>query len=84
MDDFKFKKKYGQNFLKDDRIVEKIEIRNIYKILIMAVMAFHPTFIILAGSINNDVLMILLSFYIILYLIKWALSLLTIIALLMK
>ena len=53
------------------RIVEKIEIRNIYKILIMAVMAFHPTFIILAGSINNDVLMILLSFYIILYLIKW-------------
>ena len=53
------------------RIVEKIEIKNIYKILIMAVMAFHPTFIILAGSINNDVLMILLSFYIILYLIKW-------------
>ena len=53
------------------RIVEKIEIRNIYKILIMVVMAFHPTFIILAGSINNDVLMILLSFYIILYLIKW-------------
>ena len=53
------------------RIVEKIEIKNIYKIFIMAVMAFHPTFIILAGSINNDVLMILLSFYIILYLIKW-------------
>lgn len=53
------------------RIVEEIEIKNIYKILIMAVMAFHPTFIILAGSINNDVLMILLSFYIILYLIKW-------------
>ena len=24
MGDFKFKKKYGQNFLKDDRIVEKI------------------------------------------------------------
>ena len=53
------------------RIVQKIEIKNIYKILIMAVMAFHPTFIILAGSINNDVLMILSSFYIILYLIKW-------------
>ncbi len=53
------------------RIVERIEIKNIYKILIMSVMAFHPTFIILAGSINNDVLMILLSFYIILYLIKW-------------
>lgn len=54
------------------RIVEKIKIKNIYKILIMAVMAFQPTFIILAGSINNDVLMILLSFYIILYLIKWS------------
>lgn len=53
------------------RILEKIEIKNIYKILIMAVMALHPTFIILAGSINNDILMILLSFYIILYLIKW-------------
>lgn len=53
------------------RIVEEIEIKNIYKIFIIAVMAFHPTFIILAGSINNDVLMILLSFYIILYLIKW-------------
>ncbi len=53
------------------RIVEEIEIKNIYKIFIIAVMAFHPTFIILAGSINNDILMILLSFYIILYLIKW-------------
>lgn len=53
------------------RILEKIEIKNIYKIIIMAVMALHPTFIILAGSINNDILMILLSFYIILYLIKW-------------
>lgn len=53
------------------RIVEKIELKSIYKIFIMAVMAFHPTFIILAGSINNDILMILLSFYIILYLIKW-------------
>lgn len=53
------------------RIVEKIEIKSIYKIFIMAVLAFHPTFIILAGSINNDILMILLSFYIILYLIKW-------------
>lgn len=53
------------------RIVEKIELKSIYKIFIMSVMAFHPTFIILAGSINNDILMILLSFYIILYLIKW-------------
>lgn len=53
------------------RIVEEIEIKNIYKIFIIAVMAFHPTLIILAGSINNDILMILLSFYIILYLIKW-------------
>lgn len=53
------------------RIVEEIEIKNIYKIFIIALMAFHPTFIILAGSINNDVLMILLSFYIILYLMEW-------------
>ncbi len=53
------------------RIIEKIKIKNIYEVFIMAVMAFHPTFIILAGSINNDVLMILLSFYIILYLMEW-------------
>ena len=53
------------------KIVKKIKIKNFYKILIMSVMSFHPTFIILAGSINNDILMILLSFCIILYLINW-------------
>lgn len=53
------------------KILKRINIKEIYKILVMAIMAFHPTFIILAGSINNDVLMILLSFVIILYLMKW-------------
>lgn len=52
-------------------IVCKIRVKDIYKILIMIVMAFHPTFIILAGSINNDILTVLLMFVIILYLLKW-------------
>lgn len=53
------------------KINKEIKIKDIYKVLIMGMMAFHPTFIILAGSINNDILMILLTFVIILYLIKW-------------
>lgn len=53
------------------KVSENLKIREIYKLLIISVISFHPTFIILAGSINNDILMILLSFCIILYLIKW-------------
>ncbi len=34
-------------------------------------LSFHPTFFILAGSINNDILTILLSAFALLYLIKW-------------
>ncbi len=37
----------------------------------MALLAFHPTFQILAGSINNDILTLLLSMYGIVYLLKW-------------
>lgn len=52
-------------------INKEIKIKDIYKILILAMIAFHPTFIILAGSINNDVLVILFMFIMILYMIKW-------------
>ena len=34
-------------------------------------LAFHPSFFILAGSINNDILMILLSMYAVVFLMKW-------------
>ncbi len=40
-------------------------------LLAMAILAFHPTFQILAGSINNDILTILLSMYGIVYLLRW-------------
>ena len=53
------------------KIVEKIKIKDIYKVLIIAFMTFHPTFILLSGSINNDCLLTFLTFMIIIYLIKW-------------
>ncbi len=34
-------------------------------------LSFHPTFFILAGSINNDILALLLSMLGVLYLVKW-------------
>lgn len=52
-------------------ILKRVNLKAIYKMIIMAMMAFHPTFILLAGSINNDILMVLLTFLAILYLIKW-------------
>ena len=52
-------------------IVNKIKIKEVYKLFVMLIMAFHPTFIILSGSINNDSLLTLFMFLIILYLIKW-------------
>ena len=40
-------------------------------VLASAIVAVHPTFTILAGSINNDILSILLMLVAVLYLIKW-------------
>ena len=37
----------------------------------VGILAFHPSLYILAGSINNDILMIMLSMYSILFLLKW-------------
>ena len=53
------------------KIIDKTDFKDKYKILVIAMMAFHPTLIILSGSINNDVLTALLMFLIILFLIKW-------------
>lgn len=49
-----------------ERIFGKLNMRGYGKVLAVAIVAFHPTFIILAGSVNNDilsVLFILLSLY---------------------
>ncbi len=53
------------------KITNKLDIKFISKLLINSFMAFYPTFIILSGSVNNDCLLVLLEFTIILYLIKW-------------
>lgn len=37
----------------------------------VGILAFHPSLFILAGSINNDILMILLSMYAVVFLLKW-------------
>ena len=37
----------------------------------VGILAFHPSLFILAGSINNDILMIMLSMYAIVFLLKW-------------
>lgn len=52
-------------------ILNRVNIKKIYKIIIMTIMAVYPSFIILAGSINNDMLAIMFEFLIILYLLKW-------------
>ncbi len=41
------------------------------QVLGMSILAFHPTFLILGGSVNNDMLMILCTFLTVLFLIRW-------------
>ncbi len=53
------------------KITNKLKLNDKYKILINSFVAVYPTFIILAGSINNDCLTIFLQFLILWYLIKW-------------
>jgi len=52
-------------------ILKELKIKDVYKLMVLMVIAIHPTFIILAGSVNNDILMIMFTFLAILYLIKW-------------
>lgn len=53
------------------KILKEIKINEKYQYLILCLIAFHPTFIILSASINNDILSILLIFYSLYRLIKW-------------
>ena len=53
------------------KILKELNIDDKYKILVMLMIAIHPTFIILTGSVNNDLLMNLFTYISILYLIKW-------------
>ena len=53
------------------KIIEETNFKDTFKILVVAMMAFHPTLILLSGCINNDILTVLLMFLIIWLLIKW-------------
>ena len=52
-------------------LCDKLKLNDKYKFISLAFMAFHPTMIILSGSINNDMLMIFLEMVIIILLIEW-------------
>ena len=52
-------------------ILKELKVNNKMMLVGCSLFAFHPTFFILAGSVNNDCLAILLSMLSILYLIKW-------------
>lgn len=54
-----------------NKICERLKLKDIYRYLAISFIAFHPTMIILSGSINNDMLMFFLEFLIILKLIDW-------------
>lgn len=53
------------------KLMKEIGLKGKAFLLSSAIVAFHPTFTILAGSINNDILMIMFSVIAVYYLIKW-------------
>ncbi len=54
------------------KIFKELKIEGIALIISTAIIAFHPTFIIFAGSINNDILSVTFSLLALLYAIKWS------------
>lgn len=52
-------------------IFKLLNLKDKYLVLCVALISFHPTFFILAGSINNDILTIMLSSFAVLFLLKW-------------
>ena len=52
-------------------IFRKFNLKGLPMIIACAIVAFHPTFIILSGSINNDVLSLLLALVSVNLAIKW-------------
>lgn len=53
------------------RLFKQFGLKNTGLIVATAIVAFHPTFIILSGSINNDVLSLLLALVSVSLAIKW-------------
>ena len=53
------------------KIIEKIKMKDNYKVLTCLLMFSYPTYTYLAGSINNDLLLYFFEYLIILYALKW-------------
>lgn len=53
------------------KILKELKFKSLTKTLILTITALHPTYIILSGSINNDMLSIFLVHLAILLTIKW-------------
>lgn len=53
------------------KLIEKLKINDSLKLLLNLFLTFHPHMILLSGCVNNDVLVVLLEFLILLYLLKW-------------
>lgn len=54
-----------------ERIFSKLNLRGVGLNIAMAIVVFHPTFIILAGSINNDILSVLFILLAIYTTLRW-------------
>ena len=53
------------------KIFKELRLSKKVKLLLMLIIAFHPSLIILSGSLNNDELCFLLELYALLRLMKW-------------
>ena len=54
-----------------ERIFTKLRLYGSSKLLALAVVAFHPTFIIMAGSVNNDILSVLFILLAVYTTLRW-------------
>ena len=54
-----------------ERILSKLRINGTGKLIALSIVAFHPTFIILSGSVNNDILSILFILLSVFTTLKW-------------
>jgi len=54
-----------------ERIFSKLKIEGLGKILAVSIVAFHPTMILLSGSINNDCLALLFTMLAVYYTVVW-------------
>lgn len=53
------------------KILKEINLEEKYQILVMTIISFHPSLILLSGSMNNDCLTLLLMVCVIWYMLKW-------------